>query len=124
MILEHQRLLCRLRAVLREFAVHGAAGEFLPVMQKNSVQEHRQVRQLHEFRSLEAWRLEHDVVGLPFAGLSRGIRQRRPLTVNRAGLTVRVREVLIRIEHLNLIEPLKEYAAITAILTVAANLLW
>src|SRR5262245_17500974 len=67
-------------------------------------------------------RMIDDVVGLPFAGLAAGVYERRVLFVNRAGLTVEVGLVIVRIEHLNLVKSLEEDAAVSASLAFALEL--
>ena len=71
---------------------------------------------------LRTSRLEHDIVSLPLAGFARGVHQRRPLTINRAGLPIGIGRILERIEHLNFIAALEKNPAIAATLAVAVNL--
>src|SRR5678816_2119265 len=66
--------------------------------------------------------LKHDVVALPFAGLAGCIDEGWPLSVNRAGLSVGVGEVVGRVEHLNFVSALQKDAAVASVLTVAADL--
>src|SRR6266576_2588920 len=60
--------------------------------------------------------MEDDVIRLPLTRRPRGIDEWRILPVDGTGLAVRVRVVLVGIEHLQLIDPHEKDAAVAALL--------
>src|SRR5574341_250250 len=54
-------------------------------------------------------------------GRPAGVHEWRVLTVDRRGLAVRVRRILVGIEYLHLVSPHQEYAAVAALLPFAAR---
>ena len=60
--------------------------------------------------------MEDDVIRLPLARRPRGIDEWRILPVDGTGLAVRVRVVLVGIEHLQLVDPHEKDAAVAALL--------
>src|SRR6267143_1339032 len=65
--------------------------------------------------------MEDDVVRLPLAWRPRGIDERGILAVDRACLAVGIGVVLIGIEHLELVYPHQEDAAVAALLPFALH---
>src|SRR6202011_4173997 len=61
--------------------------------------------------------MENDIVHLPFSRRAGGVHQGRALPVDGGSLAVRVSLVFIRVQHLNFIEPVQEYATVSALLT-------
>ena len=70
---------------------------------------------------VELRRVEHDVVGLPLAGLPARVHERRVLLVNGARLAVEVGRVLVRVEDLQLVVVHQEHAAVAAALAAALD---
>src|SRR5882672_1435859 len=68
--------------------------------------------------------MEDDVVRLPLAWRPRGIDERGILAVDRACLAVGIGVVLIGIEHLELVYPHQEDAAVAALLPFALHDGW
>ena len=90
------------------------------VLNEHAVVQHRDPRPVDDLSLLVEFRgVEDDVVRLPLAGLARSIHQRRVLLVDRAGLTVVVSLILIRVEDLHLVALHQEYAAVAAFLAFA-----
>src|SRR6187397_1906229 len=96
--------------------------QFLAVVQQDAIQEYGHERRLYEPRAFETRRLKDDVIRLPLAGSASGVHQRRPLSIQRARLSVRVGEVVERIEDLYFVTSMQEDAAVTAVLTVTTYL--
>ena len=94
----------RVRARISVFAIDRGADQFLAVVDDDAVQERGEIGGLRQLVALEAGHLEDDVVGLPGAGGARRVHERRPLTVNRAGLPVGVGRVVVQVEDLRLIQ--------------------
>ena len=65
---------------------------------------------------------EDDVVGLPLAGPPRGVHEGNVLLVDAGRLPVDVGGVLPRVEHLHLVQPHQEHAAVAAALALADDL--
>src|SRR5262245_39908744 len=110
-----------MRLVPRNRPVHRRAHHLSVIVNGDAVPEHGLESSLHELAILESWRFEHEVVTLPFTAVARGVDRRRPLAVDRAGLSVGVSTVLEAVEHLNLVEPHEEDAAVAAPLAVAGD---
>ena len=121
MVLQHERLLRRMRSVVRDLSVHHRPHRRLVVVDQNAVPKHREIGRLNILLAIEFRRLKDDVVGLPFARFARDVLQRRPLSVNGARLAVGVRRIVIGIEHLNLIAAHQQHAAVAASLAVALH---
>ena len=68
---------------------------------------------------IEEWAMKCNVEGLPFARFTGGVHQRLGAPIERAALTVRIRCVVIAVEHLNFILAHHKNAAIAASLAVA-----
>src|SRR5580698_10000296 len=73
---------------------------------------------------IEARAVPDDVVGLPLAGRTRSIHQRRILAIHGGCLPVRVRLAVVRIEHLDFVEAHQENAAVAAILIFTLRRVW
>ena len=67
---------------------------------------------------------ENNVVALPDAGRSTGIHERRVLSVQGSGLSVGVREVVVRVEDLHFVHAHKKDATIAAILIGTVRRIW
>src|SRR5262245_57474968 len=68
--------------------------------------------------------MEDNIVSLPFAGLARRVYQRSIMSVKRSSLAVRIRLVVVGIEHLDLVAALKVNAAVPSSLAVSLHLGW
>src|SRR5205823_14696398 len=64
---------------------------------------------------------EYDAVGLPFARPAGRVDERRVLSINRRGLTVRVRDVVKAVEDLDFVPAHEKDAAVAAILILASR---
>ena len=84
--------------------------------------ENRHIAGLYQLAAFKPRGFESDVVGLPLAGLARGIHQRRPLSVDRSSLPIRVGGIVVGVQHLNLIVAHQENAAISTPLAGAVHL--
>ena len=94
----------------------------LVVLDQHAVLEHGDVGGLDEVLVLVELRgLEDDVVALPLARLAAAVDQRRILAVDRPGLAVGVRDVVIRVQHLHLVAAHDDHAAVAAALAVAGR---
>src|SRR5262249_31589192 len=63
-----------------------------------------------------------NVVALPLAGLAARVHKRDVLFVKARRLSVRIRDVVVRVEHLDLVAALQEHAAVAAALAFAFDL--
>src|SRR5256885_2108416 len=70
------------------------------------------------------WTMENDVIRLPLARWPSRVDERRVLAVNGAGLPVGIGVVLVRIEHLEFVDPHQEDATIPALLPFALGRRW
>ena len=121
MILQRERLFVPVRAVPGHHAVRHRAQNLLAVMHQHSVEEHRGEGAADQFFALELRGLENNVVRLPLALGPDRIHQRRPLSVKRPGLPVRVSHAHRRLQHLNLVAVHQQHAAIAPVLILPLN---
>src|SRR5690348_6702586 len=104
---------------MREDAVAGRSPDFRVVLHQHAVLEDGDVCRHRDLAALEdGWR-EGDVVGLPLTGRPAGIRERRMLAVDGAGLAIGVGDVVVAVEHLDFILALQIYAAVTSRLALS-----
>ena len=121
-ILQAQRPGRRMRrVVVGQDAVAGGPERRLPVVDQQAVLDHRQVGGVEQAAAVEARRLEHDIVALPLAGPAAGVDQRRVLAVDGAGVAVGIGAVVVAVEHLDLVQPEQEHAAVAAPLAAALH---
>jgi hypothetical protein len=116
MILQNQRVLRRQGFVMGEFAVQRRPHGRLAIVQEDAVQEDGSVRGFRKLATCESRRLKNDVVAVPLSGRPDSVGQRRPLTVNRAGLSVGISGIVVRIQNLNLEFTHQKHTAVSAVL--------
>ena len=117
MILQLERQLLRMGLVRRPPLMGSWTRKFYVVLHQHPIVQHGYARRMkHVLVGAKPGSVENDVVCLPFSGRPGGIDQRRILPVNRRRLAIGIGSVLVRIKHLNLVQPHQEHAAITAIL--------
>src|SRR5580704_8207852 len=103
----------------------GWSGGLDVVLRQDAVVKNGDVRGPSQFSGwVEARAVPDDVVGLPLAGCARSIHQRRILAIHGGRLPVGVRLAVVRIEHLDFVEPHQENAAVAAILVFTFRRVW
>src|SRR5437867_1348566 len=80
-ILEHQPASRRMGMIDRECLVQGLAHQLRVIVNYNAVVHDRDAAGLRQLAIRESGGGEKDIIGLPFAGLSAGVHQRRVLSV-------------------------------------------
>src|SRR5881396_3656826 len=106
-----------MRLVRRPRLIRGRPDQLIILLNQNAIQKYRHPRRtLERPVGLEMRSPKHDVVRLPLARRPCRIDEWRILPVDSARLAVRVRVVLVGIEHLELVDPHKEDAAVAALL--------
>src|SRR5262249_35856264 len=113
-VLEADGALAVVGALLGDAPVRRGAEDLLLLVGQHAVVEDRDGRGLLHLAVLVVGGVEDDVVGLPLAGLAGGIDQRRPLAVERGGLAVGIRGILVAVEDLDLVAAVQEDAAVAA----------
>src|SRR5262245_29777461 len=101
-ILESKWTVSVRRRVRVNLSMCGRPPERARVVHDDAVVNHGHDRRRVELGRGESGRREHDVVRLPFSGLSRRIDEGWKLTVHGGRLTVRVGWILEAVQHLNL----------------------
>src|SRR4051812_28276521 len=96
------------------------AGQNGVVLYENTVVHDRHARGRRDpARGVESRAMKDDVVGLPLAGRPARVHERRVLPVDRRGVAVSVRDIVIRVEYLNLVSAHQKHAAVAALLPIA-----
>src|SRR5262245_3682020 len=120
MILQRYRPLAMPGIGRKDGFVGGRSEDFRVILNQDAVlQDSERAFFLHSAVVTEDRRVVDDVVGLPFAGFATGVDQRRVLFINRAGLSVGIGLVVVRIEHLKFVTALQEDATVSAPLAFA-----
>lgn len=120
MILQREGKGIGVRPVHRASRVDGPTGDHRVVLHQHSIEEHRHSRRDRDFAVLvEVRAMKHDVVGLPLPRGSGRIHERGRLAIHRPRHAVGVGDVLVNVEHLNLVVAHQEDAAVPAFLAVA-----
>src|SRR6185437_4040283 len=121
-ILQRQRQCVRMRLVRRTLAERRRSSEHDVVLHQHAIVEYRHTRRArHTAAAGEARTMKDNVIRLPFAGLATGVHQRRILAEERCRLTVRIRAIVVRVEHLYLVQPHEKHAAVAALLSLAVR---
>src|SRR5579871_5342861 len=94
------------------------------VVDDKAVVQHGHIRRADQGLSLEARAGPEDVVALPLARLAAGVDERRILPVDRGRGAVRIGEVIVTVQHLDLIASHQEHAAVTPSLALALDDRW
>src|SRR5262245_25037385 len=110
-----------MRRVSPHYSVRHTAGDLFPVGKQHTIMENGHIRGLYKLLPLELRRLERDIVALPLTRLPRRVDERRPLSVDRACLTIGVGWIIPGIEHLNLITIHQQHPAIPSPLAGAID---
>jgi len=106
--------------VRRPTLVRRRAREHHVILHQHAVVEDRHARRTRHLASgIETRAMKDDVVRLPFARRTARVHERRVLAENRGRLTIGIRDVVVRVEHLDLIPSHQKYAAVAALLTLA-----
>ena len=120
MVLQEERQLVGMRSIRRTLVVVRGPQERAVVLDEHTVVEHRHARgREHSPTGVEARRVKHDVIHLPFSGRTARVDERRELSIDRRGLSVGIGDVLVRIEHLALVVAHEDDAAVATLLSLA-----
>src|SRR5678815_4202569 len=111
--------------VRRPLLVRRRPGQHDVVLNEDAVVQDGEPRRTRDLaRRIESRPMEDDVVRLPLAGRATRVHERRELPVDRRGLAVRIRLVLVRVEYLHLVAPHEEDTAVAALLTLTHSREW
>ena len=121
-VLQRDREAVGVRGVRRPSLVCRRPGQRDMIVHQNAVVQDGHRRRPDELAvRAEARRSESDVETLPCARRTRGVHQRRELSIDRRGLPIGVGPIPVGIEHLHLVEPHQKHAAVATILPLSAR---